>query len=317
MTKPGSPQSESVEPGRWKHDRQHWFAVLQAFFVTILWSSSFVIIKFGLLEIPPLIFAGLRYTVASLILLGAVIMVPAQRRTITSLSRKWWGRLAVYGLVYYTVTMGTQFIGLALLDAIMVSFILNFTTFFVVFLAFFFLHERPTKIQLLLIGVALIGTYFYFFPIDIVTSAYIGILVVVVSLVANSFSAIIGRDINRNQELPPLAVTAISMSIGSIFLLVAGLMVTPFPVLTPFGILIVLWLSVVNTALTFTLWNRAMQYLRAVEITIINSTMMAQIAILALIFLQETPTLYDWVGIVLVMLAALLIQVFRRPTTEN
>ncbi|MFX1564246.1 MAG: DMT family transporter [Promethearchaeota archaeon] len=316
MTKPESPQSEGVETGQ-KQDGQHWFAVLQAFLVTILWSSSFVIIKFGLLEIPPLIFAGLRYVVASLILLGAALMVPAQRRTITSLSRKWWGRLTVYGLVYYTVTMGTQFIGLALLDAIMVSFILNFTTIFVVFLAFFFLHERPTKIQLLLVGVALVGTYFYFFPIDITASAFIGVLVVIVSLVANSFSAIIGRDINRNQELPPLTVTAISMSIGSILLLIAGLMATPFPVLTPLGILTILWLSVVNTALTFVLWNRAMQHLNAVEITIINSTMMAQIAILALIFLNETPTLFDWIGIVLVMLAALLIQVFRRRSTDN
>jgi drug/metabolite transporter (DMT)-like permease len=316
MIKPGSSNSESFETG-WKHDKQHWFAVLQAFLVTVLWSSSFVIIKFGLLEIPPLIFAGLRYIVASLILLGAAMMIPTQRRTITSLSRRWWVRLAVYGLVYYTATMGTQFIGLALLDAIMVSFILNFTTIFVVFLAFFFLHERPTKIQLLLVGVALIGTYFYFFPIDIAASAFIGIIVVIVSLVANSFSAIIGRDINRNRELPPLTVTAISMSIGSIFLLLSGLIATPFPILTPLGILAILWLSVVNTALTFVLWNRAMQHLSAVEITIINSTMMAQIAILALIFLHETPTLFDWVGIVLVMLAALLIQVFRRPTTDN
>ncbi|MFX1563608.1 MAG: DMT family transporter, partial [Promethearchaeota archaeon] len=173
MTKPGSLQEDSVEPGSWKHDKQHWFAVIQAFFVTVLWSSSFVIIKFGLLEIPPLIFAGLRYTVASLILLGTVMMIPAQRRTISSLSKKWWARLALYGLVYYTMTMGTQFIGLAFLDAIMVSFILNFTTIIVVFLAFFMLNEQPTKKQLLLVGVALIGTYFYFFPIDIAASAYL------------------------------------------------------------------------------------------------------------------------------------------------
>ncbi|MFX1562843.1 MAG: DMT family transporter, partial [Promethearchaeota archaeon] len=133
----------------------------------------------------------------------------------------------------------------------------------------------------------------------------------------NSFSAIIGRDINRNKELPPLTVTAISMSIGSIFLLIAGLIATPLPVLTPFGIAIILWLSLVNTALTFVLWNRAMQHLHAVEITIINSTMMAQIAILALVFLHETPTLIDWIGIVLVMISALLIQVFRKQKTNR
>jgi drug/metabolite transporter (DMT)-like permease len=84
------------------------------------------------------------------------------------------------------------------------------------------------------------------------------------------------------------------------------------PTLTPAGLLIILWLSVVNTAFAFTLWNHAMQYLTVVETTIINSTMMAQIAILALVYLNETPTVWDWIGIALVMGAAMAIQLVRR-----
>jgi len=41
--------------------RSHLIPALQALFVTFLWSSSWVLIKFGLEEIPPLTFAGLRY----------------------------------------------------------------------------------------------------------------------------------------------------------------------------------------------------------------------------------------------------------------
>lgn len=211
--------------------------------------------------------------------------------------------------------MGTQFIGLALLPAITVSFILNFTTILVVLLGFLFLHERPTLKQLLLIVVALVGTGFYFFPLDLPSAALFGILIIIISLIANSFSAILGRAINREGTIPPLLVTSISMIIGTIFLLVSGLLVDGLPTLTPLGLLIVLWLAIVNTALTFTLWNNAMRYLRALEITIINSTMMAQIAILALVFLGEAPTLLDWIGIILVMVAAMLIQIYRRPTT--
>ena len=47
----------------------HHRAVLQALFVTFLWSISFVLIKFGLEDIPPLLFAGLRYMLAFLVLL--------------------------------------------------------------------------------------------------------------------------------------------------------------------------------------------------------------------------------------------------------
>ena len=43
----------------------HTRAVLQALLVTFLWSTSWVLIKFGLTGIPPLTFAGLRYSLAS------------------------------------------------------------------------------------------------------------------------------------------------------------------------------------------------------------------------------------------------------------
>jgi drug/metabolite transporter (DMT)-like permease len=300
-------------------ERHHWVAVATAFFVTILWSSSFVIIKFGLLEIPPLIFAGLRYTIAAIILLTAALAFPAPRMEIRNLSKRWWYRLVLYGVVYYTITMGTQFIGLLLLPATTVSFILNFTTILVVLLAFLFLQERPNWKQIVLVFVALIGAFLYFWPIDILASSLLGILVVVISLIANAFSAIIGREINRSQQVSALVVTAISMMIGAILLLVAGFLITPVFLLSPQGIFIILWLAVVNTALAFTLWNRTMQRLTALESTIINSTMLVQIAILSLVFLGEILTAFDWFGIILVMFAAMLIPVLRTksPNTTN
>ncbi len=311
---PNSIESSDVK-GRF--DKSHLLAVITAFFVTILWSSSFVIIKFGLAEIPPLIFAGLRYTIAAIILLAAVLLIPSHRQEVKALSRSWWYRLTLYGLIYYTITMGTQFIGLALLPALTVSFILNFTTILVVIFAFFFLQEKPNPKQIALVLVALLGAYFYFWPIDIITSSLLGIVVVIVSLVANAFSAIIGRGINRSLEVSALVVTAISMAIGAVFLIVAGFITTPAIILSPWGVITILWLAIVNTALAFTLWNKAMQKLSALETTIINSTMLAQIAILAFIFLGEIPTPVDWLGIILVMISAMLIPLLRTRKNEG
>ena len=39
-------------------------AILQAVFVTFLWSTSWILIKWNIDEIPPLTFAGLRYSLA-------------------------------------------------------------------------------------------------------------------------------------------------------------------------------------------------------------------------------------------------------------
>jgi drug/metabolite transporter (DMT)-like permease len=48
-----------------KHS-SHTRAILQALLVTFLWSTSFVLIKIGLQDIPALSFAGLRYSLALL-----------------------------------------------------------------------------------------------------------------------------------------------------------------------------------------------------------------------------------------------------------
>ena len=53
----------------WNRFSPHTRAVLQALLVTFLWSTSWVLIKIGLADIPALTFAGLRYVLALLVLI--------------------------------------------------------------------------------------------------------------------------------------------------------------------------------------------------------------------------------------------------------
>ena len=99
------------------------------------------------------------------------------------------------------------------------------------------------------------------------------------------------------------------MAIGSLFLLLAGFIVEGFVPLSMLAIFYILWLSVVNTALAFTIWNKVMQTLRAIDISIINGTMLPQIVILSIVFLGEMPELMDWFGLILVGISALAVQV--------
>lgn len=50
----------------------HTRAVAVALFVTVLWSSSYVLVEVGLRSIPALTFAGLRYGLAAVVLVGAM-----------------------------------------------------------------------------------------------------------------------------------------------------------------------------------------------------------------------------------------------------
>ena len=296
--------------------KEYLFSMIGALFVTFLWSSSFVIIKIGFAELSPLVFSGLRYSIASIVLLTIVIMRKKYRSAAKRQSVRWWVVIALYGVVFVAITQGAQFLGLYLLPAIMVSMLLNLTPLLVIFFSVF-LKEVPSIKQLLMLSVAFIGVYLYFFPFTIVGFKFLGLVIMLVGVVANALSAILGRSINRQKETPPVVITGISMGIGSMLLLGLGIIVEGVPILSFGSIVTVLWLSVVNTALAFTLWNRAMQHLRAIDISIINSTMLPQIAILSMLFLGEFPSLFEWMGLSLVIVGVALVQLDQMRKIEK
>ena len=291
--------------------RTRIIAIAQALFVTVLWSSSFIVIKYGLQEIPPLTYAGLRYSIASVILLALIFAQPKMRAVLKNRSRRWWSMLFLYGCIYITVTQGTQFLGLFYLPAITFSLILNMTPIVVLMLAIPWLGERPSTRETILILLGIFGVVLYFFPLDFAGVSLIGLAIGVISLLANSGSALLGRAINRNRDTPSLVVTGIMMSIGALFLLMFGLITEPLAGLSLTAWIYILWLAVANTALAFWLWNKAMRVLRAIDMTLINSMMMPQIVILSIIFLNEYPNLLDWIGLIILAISVAAVQVLQ------
>ena len=284
-------------------------AILQAVFVTILWASSWILIKFGLRNsIPAITFAGLRYGLAWLCLTPFILFKHEQRSGLRQLSRADWMRLSALGLVFYTLTQGAQFVGLAYLPAAMFSLLLNLTPVIVGVAAIFFLSERPTPSQWFGIGLAAVGVGLYFLPISLPQAQVIGVLIALVGVLANAGASLLGRDINRGGTLSPLVVTFVSMGIGSFLLLVIGGTSQGFGSMTWQDWAIVAWLAVVNTAFAFTLWNHTLRTLSAVESSVINSLMMPQIAILAFVFLEETLSAKEIWGLILVGVGVLIVQ---------
>src|SRR5919106_5505468 len=142
---------------------QQAIAVLQAIFVTVLWASSWVLIKLGLrASLPALTFAGLRYVLAFVCLIPFVLLNPASRAALQSLSRKDWGMLTLLGIVYYTLTQGSQFLSLAYLPAATVSLLLNLTPLMAGFFGIVFLREHPSQRQWFGIILTVIGVALYF-----------------------------------------------------------------------------------------------------------------------------------------------------------
>ncbi len=295
-----------------KNRPPHLQAALQALFVTFLWSTSWVLIKIGLEDLPALTFAGLRYTLAFLCLLPLAAR-SGQLQPLRKLPARSWARLLLLGLLFYSLTQGAQFVSLYYLPAITVSLMLSFTTILVALLGIFTLHERPASVQWAGAGLYVAGVLVYFYPLFVPQGELIGLAVAIAGVLANALSSILGRHVNRSGELEPLAVTVVSMGAGGLVLLGAGVAAQGLPRLTLTHWGIILWLAVVNTALAFTLWNHTLRTLSAMESSIINNTMLIQIAVLAWLFLGESLSWRMVLGMVLAALGTLLVQI-RRPS---
>jgi uncharacterized membrane protein len=155
------------------HSRPHLVAVAQALLVVCLWATSWVLMKVGLRDLPALTFAGLRYALAALCVLPFALRgdsLSALRR----MDRGEWLRLALFGLLQYTITQGAAFVGLVYLPAATANMVFSLTSVLVALLALAWLGERPSAGQWAGVGVYTAGVGLYFFPVDLSSGQVIG-----------------------------------------------------------------------------------------------------------------------------------------------
>jgi O-acetylserine/cysteine efflux transporter len=127
--------------------------VAQALAIVVAWGVNFVVIKWGVAGVPPLLLGALRF---ALVALPAVFIV--KRPPLP------WRYLALYGLTVGVGQFGCLFSAIKLgMPAGLASVVLQSQAFFTLLLARFFLNERWQRSQLAglalaLGGLALIGS---------------------------------------------------------------------------------------------------------------------------------------------------------------
>jgi drug/metabolite transporter (DMT)-like permease len=293
--------------------REHVIAVWSALLVTVLWSSSWVLIRFGLDDeaLPPITFAGLRYGLAAVVLMSLTLARPTTRDSLRQLQRHDLVVLAGLGFVFYTFTQGAQFVAIKYQPAATTSLVLSMTPLLVAAASARSLGERPVRRQY--VGAALVaGGALVYFAGDLGATA-LGLTAALVALGANTASALLGRYANRGHSTPPLVITAVTMSVGATLLVLSGLVLDGWPEVSTRAAVLIVWLALVNTAAAFTLWNASLRHLSAVESSGLNNTMLIQIGVLAWIFLDEPLGVLGTAAVIIVSIGIALTR-SERPT---
>jgi drug/metabolite transporter (DMT)-like permease len=234
-----------------------------------------------------------------------------------SAHRNEWLRLILLGILLYAGTQGAVFVALDYLPAVTVNLLWSFSSAVIAILGITFLSERPSFFQWAGMLLTISGAVIYFYPAEIPVNQTVGFIVAVLGILSNAASSILGRDINRLSTRSPLVVTVISMGAGSVILLGAGISIEGAPALSLQSWTIIIWLALVNTAFAFTLWNHTLRTLTAMQSSIINGTMLVWVAIFAVIFLGETLTPRELIGLVATGIGTIVVQLRARAQTEN
>jgi drug/metabolite transporter (DMT)-like permease len=289
--------------------RQKLIALVVSLLVTIIWSSTFVIVKFGLETLGPLTIAGLRYFIGALVLAPFLFFQNNQRSVI---SKDLWFRLTLIGISSYTIGNGALFWGLKYIPATTGSLLMSAIPLLVLAGGIIFLQEIPSIIQVFGVILTLIGSGI-FFSSGLEAGEVRGLSIVLIGLIGFASFSLLGRDIARKRSLDTLTLTTVPLAIGGLTTIVLALLIEGFPNFTPRGILVVAWLAVVNTAIGYWLYNHALRDLTALEMNMVMNLTPIFTGLLSWVLLGEKLVFIQVIGMVVMIVGVILVQRAIRP----
>lgn len=285
-------------------DNRRLIALAESVLVTLIWSSTFVVVKVGLETLGPLTIAGLRY------LLGAFVLLPflIRRKVLKmSISKDLWLRLILMGISAYTLGNGALFWGLKFIPATTGSFLLSLMPLLVLAGGALLLKEIPTRWQIFGVFISLLGSGL-FFSTGLHPGEPKGMLIVSVGLIGILTFTLMGRSIARERRLDTLTLTTLPLVIGGMLTMLIALFVEGVPHFNERSILVVVWLAVVNTSLGYLLYNHSLRELTALEMNMIMNLTPFFTALLSWFFLGEKLGIIQIIGMVIMIVGVILVQ---------
>ena len=252
-----------------------------------IWGSTWLFIKLGLQDLPPLTFAGIRFVIACTILFVFIRIRGLHLPT----TRSDWGFLAVtgilsFGLNYGLVFWGEQYISSGL-AAVLQS---TLPAFGIVFAHLHLPGERLSwaKISGVILGVCGVGVVFSNQLAVEGRQAFAGCVALVLSALFAAYANVLVKV--RGTKLDPAILAGGQMFFGLLLLFAVGLPMEGNPLnfrWTPMALLSLFYLAVVGSVIAFVLY-----YWLVLKIDVTKSMLIALVTpvvavILGMIVLDE------------------------------
>lgn len=254
----------------------------------LIWGSTWLFIKLGLEDLPPLTFAGIRFIIASLILLGLLKL----RRQSLPTSRRDWMLLAGVGVMAFSMNYGLLFWGEQYISSGLAALLQATAPAFGLVIAHFYLPEEkmsPAKIVGVLIGVLGVAVIFSSQLSVAGPKALAGSLALLLSSVFVAYSNVIVKAYCTHLE--PTVLAAGQMMCGLVPLLLIGIPLEGNPFKfhwTPMAVVAMFYLAIVGSVIAFILYYWLMKNMDVTKTLLIALVTPVVAVILGMIVLKET-----------------------------
>ena len=296
-------------------------AIVLGLVVTLLWASSVVLLRLGLDEevTDPIGFAGVRFTLAALMLFP--LAMPRMRvARVAHIGRYGLGGVLLYGLLMFGINQIAVHVSLQTVSASTMGLMIGLTP---VVTALFMMgrgQERASLVQLIGIGVLVVGVLIYF-GLQVPDPELLPmVLLAALVPICVGGAAVLGRHlaVHVGDYGGPLGLTAIAMVAGGLFIIVFGLLVEGVPEFSIRAWLLIITMAAINTALAYTLWMQVQRTLWAVESSVLGDVTVLMTAFLGWLVLGEALGTLEIAGLLLAVVGVGIVQlapIYRARTS--
>lgn len=258
--------------------------LIPLFAAFVLWGSQYVISKIALRTVPPVTLLALRYLVS----VPALFIVLRLRHALTPIKKSDWPILFAIGFTGYFASFCLQMLGINRLTGSVSSLLGAMNPIFIPILAAFFLHERITPAKIACVALSMAGVV-VIVGVDGTVDAS-GALLMLASVFLWSTASIIIRRVSGRYDPMQIALIAILCALpltGGWSLIELQSAPCSF---TLESVLAVLYMGVLGTAVTHSLWNYSLRVMDASFCSMFYPMQPLVSSILGVLFLHEAVT---------------------------
>jgi drug/metabolite transporter (DMT)-like permease len=281
-----------------EHDPKRTFLIeFLLFGVACVWALNFSVVKISLVDIDPMSFNAMRFFLASILMW----MVVLYRREWRPIRKEDWTKLVILGILGNLMYQLLFIFGIERTFSANSAVMLGTIPVWVAVTAHLISDEKMTRNKAIGVTLAFVGVILILLGkperISLSSDTFVGDLLTLASAFVFGYYTVLSKGFLK--YYPPLQLTTMSMSVGGVALIIAGvpwLIELDYSSIRPISYGGALYSGILSVGISYIIWNYGLRQVGAVRTATYQNLVPVLGLILGYLILGETMTTMQYIG---------------------